>query len=121
MLVCILQQMRRDLLSRLDTARQNQKALKVELEVYGAADPIKFAEKKRAVQLAKEASLLWTGANNLGETKLRMLTFFLLVQDNTMILFKMAKDTLGVECSDLRQHLGIGKRPCRMIDERIAD
>ncbi|KAJ9125598.1 hypothetical protein QFC22_000560 [Naganishia vaughanmartiniae] len=69
------------------TARQNQKALKAELEAYGAADPVKFEEKKRAVQLAKEASLRWT--------------------DNTMILFKMAKDTLGVEYADLRQHLGI--------------
>ncbi|KAJ9100080.1 hypothetical protein QFC19_005760 [Naganishia cerealis] len=55
-------QSRRNLLCQLATVQQSQKDLKAELEAYGAADPIKFAEKKHAVQLAKEASVRWTGA-----------------------------------------------------------
>ncbi|GHJ85198.1 hypothetical protein NliqN6_1600 [Naganishia liquefaciens] len=80
-------QKRRDLLARLAAARQTHKSLTTELEAHGAADPVKFAEKKRAVESAKEASLRWT--------------------DNTMILFKMATDTLGADATDLRQYLEI--------------
>ena len=32
-----------------------------ELQNYGACDPIKIQEKKRAVVLAKEATIRWTG------------------------------------------------------------
>lgn len=32
-----------------------------ELQNYGACDPIKIQEKKRAAVLAKEASIRWTG------------------------------------------------------------
>lgn len=32
-----------------------------ELQNYGACDPIKIQEKKRAVVLAKEAAIRWTG------------------------------------------------------------
>lgn len=32
-----------------------------ELQKYGACDPIKIQEKKRAVVLAKEAAIRWTG------------------------------------------------------------
>ena len=32
-----------------------------ELQNYGACDPIKIQEKKRAVILAKEAAVRWTG------------------------------------------------------------
>jgi len=35
--------------------------LEKELEGYGDADPAKYEESKRAVVLAKEASLRWTG------------------------------------------------------------
>ncbi|KAJ9095099.1 hypothetical protein QFC20_006749 [Naganishia adeliensis] len=78
---------RRDLLARLAAARKTHESLKKELEAHGAADPVKFAEKRRAVESAKEASLRWT--------------------DNSMILFKVAKDTMGADASDLRQYLEI--------------
>lgn len=32
-----------------------------ELQNYGACDPVKIQEKKRAVVLAKEAAIRWTG------------------------------------------------------------
>lgn len=59
------QQKRHDLLARLASARQIHESLKTELEAHGAADPVKFAEKKRAVESAKEASLRWTGECNM--------------------------------------------------------
>jgi phage-related minor tail protein len=59
------QQKRRDLLARLASARRTHEALKAELQAHGAADPVKFAEKKRAVESAKEASLRWTGECNM--------------------------------------------------------
>ncbi|KAI5451973.1 hypothetical protein NCC49_001272 [Naganishia albida] len=82
-------QPRRDLLSRLAAARTTHDTLKKELEAHGAADPVKFAEKKRAVEFAKEASLRWT--------------------DNAMILFKIAKDNTGADPAELRQYLGISE------------
>lgn len=52
---------RTDSLSRLADARKELEKLEGELAQYGACDPVKVEEKKRAVTLAKEAAVRWTG------------------------------------------------------------
>ena len=39
--------------------------LETELAAFGACDPVKIEEKKRAVILAKEAAIRWTGECSL--------------------------------------------------------
>jgi hypothetical protein len=36
--------------------------LRKELAAYGACDPVKLAEKRKGLEMAKEAALRWTGA-----------------------------------------------------------
>ena len=48
-------------LSRLTDAHKELEKLEGELAQYGACDPVKVDEKKRAVTLAKEAAVRWTG------------------------------------------------------------
>jgi hypothetical protein len=42
-------------------AQSTSIALKAELEAFGAADPIKYQEKRRAVGVARDAAMRWTG------------------------------------------------------------
>ncbi|KAG5642833.1 hypothetical protein DXG03_002064 [Asterophora parasitica] len=49
-------------LARLAELRKQVVALENELGAYGDCDPVKIEETKRAVFLAKEAALRWTGA-----------------------------------------------------------
>jgi hypothetical protein len=48
-------------LARLATAKKSLATLQAELEAYGACDPVKVEEKRRAVMLAREAALRHTG------------------------------------------------------------
>lgn len=41
--------------------RTKHVALQEELEKYGACDPVKIEEKRRAIVLAREAAIRWTG------------------------------------------------------------
>ena len=43
--------------------RNEMDSLEKELAQYGACDPVKVEEKKRAVMLAREATVRWTGAH----------------------------------------------------------
>ena len=52
---------RTTLLTELETLTQTSSNLKAEIEAYGASDPIKMEQKRRAIEIAKEACLLWTG------------------------------------------------------------
>jgi hypothetical protein len=52
---------RNDALARLAVARSTLTELQAELEAYGACDPVKVEEKRRAVVLAREAALRHTG------------------------------------------------------------
>lgn len=52
---------RADLLAQLASLTTTSTQLKAELEAYGAADPIKMETKRQAIELAKEACVLWTG------------------------------------------------------------
>ena len=48
-------------LAKLTETRQQLDKLEKELTQYGACDPVKVEEKRRAVVLAKEAAVRWTG------------------------------------------------------------
>jgi hypothetical protein len=52
-------------LEQLISLRKQLVSLESELEQYGACDPVKIEEKKRAVVLAHEATIRWTGENDL--------------------------------------------------------
>lgn len=52
---------RRKLLAQLEAARVESAKLKAELEAFGAADPVRYARKKEAVDVAKAAAVRWTG------------------------------------------------------------
>ena len=61
---------RADLLAQLASLTTTSAQLKSELEAYGAADPIKMETKRQAIELAKEACVLWTGT--FGKKKNRL-------------------------------------------------
>jgi hypothetical protein len=48
-------------LDKLESLKKELEALQTELAKYGACDPAKVEEKKRALMLAKEAAIRWTG------------------------------------------------------------
>ncbi|WVR03692.1 hypothetical protein IAU60_000687 [Kwoniella sp. DSM 27419] len=77
---------RRGLLEKLNSLSQTSTLLKTELAAFGAADPVKYERKERAVGVCKDAAMRWT--------------------DNTMILLQFACG-LGAEESQLRQCLGL--------------
>ena len=57
---------RQDALSKLTGARTNLHDLERELTQYGACDPVVVEEKQRALVLAKEAAVRWTGKDIAG-------------------------------------------------------
>lgn len=57
---------RQKLLISLSTARTNNTELKSELAAYGAADPVKYDRKKRAIEVCKQSALRWTGKSTSG-------------------------------------------------------
>lgn len=61
LIVLPIQEERKAALSRLSTLKQELSILQKELSAYGTCDPAKVEEKKRAVTLAKEGSIRWTG------------------------------------------------------------
>jgi len=75
-------------LARLDLAREELSSLQAELEAYGACDPVKVEEKRRAVMLAREAALRHT--------------------DNYSILMSHFTREHNVEPQDIRAYLGVG-------------
>ncbi|KAI0254123.1 Mnd1 family-domain-containing protein [Lactifluus subvellereus] len=75
-------------LARLATAKKTLTELQAELEAYGACDPVKVEEKRRAVMLAREAALRHT--------------------DNYAILMTYFTRQHNVEPQDIRAYLGVG-------------
>lgn len=55
------QEERTSALSQLTQRKKELSTLEEELAAFGASDPAKLEEKKRAVFLAKEAAIRWTG------------------------------------------------------------
>ena len=58
---CAIQAERTSSLAKLSALKQQAAELETELQAYGASDPTKVEEKKRAITLAKEAAVRWTG------------------------------------------------------------
>ncbi len=52
---------RRKLLSILADLKSTSEGLKSELAAFGAADPARYERKRRAVEVAKDAAVRWTG------------------------------------------------------------
>lgn len=57
----LLQDRRDAALARLAATKSTLTELQAELEAYGACDPVKVEQKRRAVVLAREAALRHTG------------------------------------------------------------
>ncbi|KAH9998434.1 meiotic nuclear division protein 1 [Russula compacta] len=75
-------------LARLAFETKKLSELQAELEAYGACDPVKVEEKRRAVMLAREAGLRHT--------------------DNYSILMSHFARQHNVEPQDIRTYLGVG-------------
>lgn len=89
--------------------RKNLQALESELAAYGDCDPAKVEEMKRAVFLAKEASLRWTGkpivqAIGWCESLQRRVIF---TKDNYGMLLAHFTRQHAVEPAEIRKFLGI--------------
>ncbi|KAI9632794.1 Mnd1 family-domain-containing protein [Dioszegia hungarica] len=78
---------RKKLLVTLDSARATNIELKTELDAYGAADPVKYERKKRAIEVCKESALRWT--------------------DNSVAAMQYGRATLGVDTESLKHITGI--------------
>ena len=96
-------------LNQLAVLKTKCAELENELSAYGACDPVKVEEKKRAVILAKEAAIRWTGASLLvlfvddGET---VLSHALL--DNYAMLLSHFTRQHGIDSEEIRRYLGVG-------------
>ncbi|OJT09324.1 Meiotic nuclear division protein 1 -like protein [Trametes pubescens] len=78
---------RTQMLEDLSTLKKEHAQLEKELAAYGACDPAKVEEKRRAVVLAKEAAVRWT--------------------DNYAMLLSHFTRQNGVEATDIRSFLGV--------------
>ncbi|KAI9572054.1 meiotic nuclear division protein 1 [Boletus coccyginus] len=76
-------------LQKVAEGRQQIVALEKELEAYGACDPVKVEEKKRAITLAHEAAVRWT--------------------DNYSILLAYFTRQNGVDAQEIRRFLEVGE------------
>ncbi|RPD59783.1 meiotic nuclear division protein 1 [Lentinus tigrinus ALCF2SS1-7] len=74
-------------LEELSKLKKEFAQLETELAAYGACDPVKLEEKRRALFLAKEAAVRWT--------------------DNYSMLLSHFTRQNGIEASDIRTYLGI--------------
>ncbi|KAJ3557261.1 hypothetical protein NM688_g1566 [Phlebia brevispora] len=74
-------------LAKLSSSKQELDNLEKELAQYGACDPAKIEEKRRAVIVAKEAAIRWT--------------------DNYSILLSHFTRQYGVAADDIRKYLGV--------------
>ncbi|GJE94981.1 meiotic nuclear division protein 1 [Phanerochaete sordida] len=74
-------------LATLASQKQELGELEKELAQYGLCDPAKVEEKKRAVVLAKEASIRWT--------------------DNYAVLLSHFTRQYGVDADEIRKYLGV--------------
>ncbi|KAF7793857.1 hypothetical protein EIP86_004978 [Pleurotus ostreatoroseus] len=75
-------------LAKLVDSKQELENLEKELAQYGACDPAKIEEKKRALLLAKEAAVRWT--------------------DNYSILLSHFTRQYSVDAEEIKKYLGVG-------------
>ncbi|KIP11628.1 hypothetical protein PHLGIDRAFT_114474 [Phlebiopsis gigantea 11061_1 CR5-6] len=74
-------------LAQLAASKQELESLEKELTQYGACDPAKIDQKRRAVVLAKEAAIRWT--------------------DNYAVLLSHFTRQYGVDADEIRKYLGV--------------
>jgi hypothetical protein len=65
-LIELTQPDRQKLLAELQAIREESDKLKRELAAFGAADPVRYARKKDAVEVAQRAARRWTGGFKTG-------------------------------------------------------
>ncbi|KAG1816108.1 meiotic nuclear division protein 1 [Suillus subaureus] len=75
-------------LEQLTSMKKQLAVLQEEIDAYGACDPVKVEEKRRAVTLAHEAAVRWT--------------------DNYSILLSHFTRQTGMDAQDIRRYLEIG-------------
>ncbi|KAG2132659.1 meiotic nuclear division protein 1 [Suillus cothurnatus] len=75
-------------LEQLTSMKKQFAVLQEEIDAYGACDPVKVEEKRRAVTLAHEAAVRWT--------------------DNYSILLSHFTRQTGMDVQDIRRYLEIG-------------
>lgn len=93
-------------LQNVAEARQQITALEKELEAYGACDPVKVEEKKRAITLAHEAAVRWTGQYCALRDRVADVD---LLADNYSILLAYFTRQNGVDAQEIRRFLDIGE------------
>ncbi|KAJ7497296.1 Mnd1 family-domain-containing protein [Mycena latifolia] len=93
---------RTELLEKLGQLKKAHVALLDELGAYGACDPAKVQEMRRAGTLAKEAAIRWTGGWRSARP-----TCIDGVADNYSILLSHFTREHAVDAGDIRKHLGV--------------
>ncbi|PIL23723.1 hypothetical protein GSI_13473 [Ganoderma sinense ZZ0214-1] len=81
---------RGEALEKLATLKAEYAKVETELAAYGACDPVKIEEKRRAIVLAKEAAARWTGD-----------------VDNYLMLLSHFTRQNGIDAADVRTYLGV--------------
>ncbi|KAI0682413.1 meiotic nuclear division protein 1 [Cytidiella melzeri] len=76
-------------LNKLESLKKDLEGLQAELAKFGACDPVKVEEKKRALILAKEAAVRWT--------------------DNYAVVLSYFTRQFSVDPEEIRKYLGIGE------------
>lgn len=97
------------MLEDLATLKKEHAQLESELAAYGACDPAKVEEKRRAVVLAKEAAIRWTGEwlrVYICYEFAGVLTDATRADNYTMLLSHFTRQN-GVEATDIRSFLGV--------------
>ena len=84
-------------------------SLESELAAYGACDPVKLEEKKRAVILAKEAAARWTGMNSTLKSYGRPHNLAHYALDNYLVLLSHVMRQGIAEMADIRAYLGVNE------------
>lgn len=92
-------------MAQLSEAKVELAKLQAELAQYGECDPAKVDEKKRAVILAKEAAIRWTGACLFCGPEKTLNA----VSDNYAILLSHFTRQHGVDPEEIRKYLGVGE------------
>ena len=92
-------------MEKLSAANADIKTLEAELRVYGACDPVKVEAKRRAVILAHEAAIRWTGLCFV----LPPAEHWRSTSDNYSILITHFTRQNGVDTQEIRKFLGINE------------
>ncbi|KAL0072357.1 Meiotic nuclear division protein 1 [Marasmius tenuissimus] len=96
---------RKAALATLSEMKREICKLDEELSAYGACDPVKLEETRRAITLAKEAALRWTGTSLFPRPPACVLTSS--NPDNFGILLSHFTRQNGAPAEDVRKYLGV--------------